>query len=111
MAVMTHAQIRPTTADYNALDADQQQRFDDVMERADNQGTNGEYLALMLAAAWIVGLRIDYGGQLRKCACSCWCPVIFDPTARDAHCIEEGDGYNLGRHQCPACADDHRETA
>ena len=115
MALMTHAhtqtKLQPNTADYNALTEDEQQHFDRVMELADNQGTNGEYLALMLAAAYIAGLHIEYGGQIRKCACSCWCPVIFDHTATDAHCIEQGDGYNLGRHQCPTCADRHRETA
>ncbi|GAA3807864.1 hypothetical protein [Streptomyces chiangmaiensis] len=37
--------------------------------------------------------------------------VIFNPADPDAHVIEEGDGYNLGRHQCPRCADQHQETA
>ncbi|MGW2725536.1 hypothetical protein [Streptomyces sp. NPDC001492] len=110
MAVMTHAQKSPT-ADYNALDQDTQERFDRVMELADDQPPNGEYLALMLAAASIAGLCIPYGGHIRKCACSCYCPVIFDPNDPDAHVIEPGEGYNLGRHQCPLCADRHRETA
>jgi hypothetical protein len=110
MAVMTHAQTQATTANYKAMDLYDQERFDRVMERADDQRDNGEYLALMLAAASIAGLRIDYGGHIRKCACSCYCPVIFDPDDPSAHCIE-ADGYNLGRHQCPTCADRHRETA
>ena len=110
MAAITHALTRPE-ADYTALDLYDQERFDRVMELADDQRDNGEYLALMLAAASIAGLRIDYGGHIRKCACSCYCPVIFNPDTTDAHCIEASDGYNLGRHQCPRCADEHRETA
>lgn len=110
MAVMTHASARPE-ADYRALTPADQERFDDVMELADDNRDDREYLALMLAAAAIAGLRIPYGGHIRKCACSCWCPVIFDPEHPDAHVIEESGGFNLGRHQCPACADDHRETA
>ena len=111
MAVMTHAQNRTGTADYTALTDTAQDLFDEVMERADDNPHNGEYLALMLAAAQIAGLRIPYGGHIRKCACSCYCPVIFNPDTTDAHCIEASDSYNLGRHQCPRCADEHRETA
>ena len=111
MAVMTHAHNQATTANYTALTLNDQDLFDQVMERADDNPHNGEYLALMLAAAQIAGLSIPYGGHIRKCACSCYCGVIFNPDAPDAHCIEEGDGYNLGRHQCPLCADRHRETA
>ena len=110
VAVMTHARTQHHTADYTALTPDDQDRFDQAMERADDNPHNGEYLALMLAAAHIAGLRIDYGQHIRKCACSCYCPVIFNPDDPDAHCIE-ADGYNLGRHQCPLCADRHHETA
>lgn len=110
MAVMTHAHNQ-ATADYNRLTLTQQDLFDEVMERADDNPHNGEYLALMLAAAHLAGLRIDYGGHIRKCACSCYCGAIFNPDAPDAHCIEQSNGYNLGRHQCPTCADRHRETA
>lgn len=110
MAVMTPARTH-LEADYRSLTLADQERFDRVMELADDQPPNGEYLALMLAAAEMAGLRIPYGGHIRKCACSCYCPVIFNPDDPDAHCIEEGDGYNLGRHQCPGCADSHRETA
>lgn len=109
MAVMTHAPNQ-AEANYNHLDLDTQERFDHVMELADDNRDNGEYLALMLAAATLAGLRIPYGGHIRKCACSCWCPAIFDPEHPDAHEIEASPGYNLGRHQCPRCADDHRET-
>lgn len=110
MAVMTHAPNQ-ATADYTRLTLGQQNQFDELMERADDNPHNGEYLALMLAAAYLAGLDIPYGGHIRKCACSCTCPVIFDPNSPDAHEIEHTDGYNLGRHQCPACADHHRETA
>lgn len=111
MALMTHAHNQATTADYKAMDLDTQERFDHVMELADDQADNGEYLALMLAAAYLAGLRIPYGGHIRKCACSCTCPAIFNPDDPDAHCIEQSDNFNLGRHQCPRCADHHRETA
>lgn len=111
MAVMTHARTQATEADYNQLTGEDQERFDQVMARADGNRDNGEYLALMLAAASIAGLRIPYGGHIRRCACSCWCPVIFNPEHPDAHLIEEDGDYNLGRHQCPTCADEHRETA
>lgn len=110
MALLTHASTRPE-ADYNALTRADQDRFDELMERADNTADNGEYLALMVAAAAIAGLHIPYGTEVRKCACSCWCPVIFDPADPDAHVIEQSGGYNLGRVQCPTCADRHRETA
>jgi hypothetical protein len=111
VAVMTHARTQPATANYTAMDLDTQERFDRVMELADDHPDNGEYLALMLAAAALAGLRINYGDDVRKCGCSCYCGVIFDPADPDAHVIEYGKGYNLGRHQCPRCADHHRETA
>jgi hypothetical protein len=111
VAVITHAQIRVTTANYNRLDLDDQDQFDQYMERADNAATNGEYLALMLLAAHASGIDLPYGGHIRKCACSCYCGSIFIPERHGAHVIEAGDGYNLGRHQCPLCADRHLETA
>jgi hypothetical protein len=110
VAVITHAFAR-LEADYTALTPTAQAKFDHVMELADDTADNGEYTALMLAAASIAGLDIPYGGEIRKCGCSCWCGVIFDPTATGAHVIQDGDGYNLGRTQCPTCADHHRETA
>lgn len=111
MAVMTHAQIQATEADYTAMDLDTQERFDRVMELADDHPDTGEFLALMLAGAALAGLRLQYGDEIRKCACSCYCGAIFNPDADGAHVIEHSDGYNLGRHQCPLCADRHRETA
>ena len=37
--------------------------------------------------------------------------AVFDADQADAHVIEWTGGYNLGRVQCPTCADRHRETA
>jgi len=108
MAVMTHA-LNQTEADYKALTLDDQERFDHYMELAD-EADNGEYLALMLAAAMVAGLRIPYGADVRRCGWSCSCPTIF-ATRPDTHVIEYGQGYNLGRVQCDPCADRHRETA
>jgi hypothetical protein len=110
VAVITHAFAR-LEADYNTLTPAAQDKFDQVMDLADNTADNGEFVALMLASAALAGLHIPYGGEVRKCGCSCYCGVIFDPSAADAHVIEYGEGYNLGRHQCPWCADQHRETA
>lgn len=107
---MTHAFAR-SEADYNTLTPSAQDRFDQVMDLADNTADNGEFTALMLAAAALAGLHIPYGAEIRKCGCSCYCGTVFDPADPDAHVIEESGGYNLGRHQCPTCADDHRETA
>lgn len=109
MALMTHAPNQAEANYYDMGTADQE-RFDEMMELADVRAENSVFLALMVAAAQLAGLRINYGQEVRRCACSCWCPVIFDPHHPDAHCIED-DTYNLGRHQCPRCADDHRETA
>lgn len=106
MAVMTHARTR-TEADYNTLTTEQQNQFDQVMEEADIAGP-ATYPGLMTQVALLTGLP---KGDLRKCACSCWCSTVFDANTPDAHVIEHGDGYNLGRHQCPTCADRHRETA
>jgi hypothetical protein len=109
MAVMTHASVRlePGTTSYNTLTEAQQERFDRLMEKADTAGP-ANYGDVMEAVADLVGLS---EGEIRKCACSCWCPVIFDANNDDAHVIEHGEDYNLGRHQCPTCADHHRETA
>ncbi|MFG2359447.1 hypothetical protein [Streptomyces sp. NPDC048521] len=107
---MTHARAR-LEADYSSLTPAAQDRFDHVMDRADNTADNGEFTALMLAAASLAGLDIPYGAEVRKCGCSCYCGTVFDPADPDAHVIEQSAGFNLGRHQCPTCADRHRETA
>jgi hypothetical protein len=109
VAVLTHASAR-LEAHYNHLTPDLQDKFDHVMELADTTSDNGEYHALMLAAAHIAGLSIPYGGDIRRCGCSCYCPTIFAPT-EDTHVIEYGQGYNLGRLQCDPCHDQHPETA
>jgi hypothetical protein len=111
VSVMTHAQIRPTTADYRTLTPEQQDRFDALMEQADVAGSNYDYRPLLDAAAATVGLALPAGHEIRKCGCSCWCGHIFDANHPDAHVIEQSGGYNLGRIQCPTCADRHRETA
>jgi hypothetical protein len=103
---MTHASAR-LEANYNALTSEAQNRFDELMAAADTARNNSEYIPLMTALAAIAGLPT---GEIRKCGCSCYCPVIFDAD-RYGHVIEESKGYNLGRHQCPWCADQHRETA
>ncbi len=108
---MTHARVHLNTADYRDLTPATQDRFDQVMDLADNTADNGEYVALMLAAAALAGLDIPYGAEIRKCGCSCYCGHIFNPADPDAHVIEESGGYNLGRHQCPTCHDRHPETA
>jgi len=107
VAAMTHARIR-TEADCNALNSKAQQCFDELMEQADNARSTSDYQKPMKALAALTGIR---GEDVRKCACSCTCPVIFDADDPDAHVIEQSGGYNLGRHQCPLCADRHRETA
>lgn len=108
MAVMTHARTQPGTANYNTLAPEAQRCFDELMNQADNARSNPEYLKPMKALAALTGIP---GTDVRKCACSCTCPVIFDADDPDAHVIEYSAGYNLGRHQCPTCADWHRETA
>jgi hypothetical protein len=106
VAVMTHAFAR-LEADYTALTLKDQDRFDELMEAADIAGP-ADYPALMAAVAVLAGVP---GQEIRKCGCSCWCPVIFDADQPGAHVIEQSGGYNLGRIQCPTCADHHRETA
>ena len=107
MAVMTHTQNRPTTADYTALTPHQQDHFDHLMEQADTAGP-ADYAPLMTAIAALTGLTAT---EIRKCGCSCYCGAIFNADDPDAHVIEETGDYNLGRVQCPWCADQHRETA
>lgn len=107
MAVMTHTQNPATTADYTALTPHQQALFDQLMEQADAAGP-ADYAPLMAAIRSLTGLTAT---EIRQCACSCYCGAIFDADDPDAHVIEESGGYNLGRHQCPWCADQHRETA
>jgi hypothetical protein len=102
---MTPAPTR-TEADYYTLTPAQQDDFNALMEQADTAGPH-DYPALMTALTLLTGIR----GEIRRCSCSCVCGRIFDANTEGAHVIEDGDGYNLGRHQCPWCADQHLETA
>jgi hypothetical protein len=81
------------------------------MEEADTAGTNGHFFDVMARTARLIGIQLPLSGHIRRCACSCVCGHIFDAEHPDAHVIEETGGYNLGRTQCPTCADHHRETA
>ena len=108
MAVMTHAHTQPTTANYRALTLDQQTRLDRFYELADDTIDSGTYNALMLAAAHITGIPIEYGGEVLKCSCDCVCPVLFNNADPDARTIRESHGFNLPIRQCPPCADQHR---
>ncbi|WP_131589744.1 hypothetical protein [Streptomyces seoulensis] len=106
---MTHARI--DTVDYRDLPTDIQDTFDELMEQADEAGTNDHFLTLMARAAATIGMTLPPSGDIRRCACSCVCGLVFDAEHPDAHVIEWTGGYNLGRVQCPTCADHHRETA
>lgn len=106
MAVMTHASAHPE-ADYNQLPTAIQGRFTQLMEQADHAGPH-DYAPVMGRIADLIGFPEC---EIRKCACSCVCSTIFDSEDPDAHVIECGEGYNLGRIQCPTCADWHPETA
>lgn len=107
MAVLTHASARPET-DHRHLTTAQQTLFTTLMEQADTAGP-ADYAPLMARICDLLGF--PESTEVRACSCSCVCPTIFDADAPDAHVIEYGQGYNLGRHQCPWCADQHRETA
>jgi hypothetical protein len=104
---MTHARTTPTSVNYRDLTATQQTRLDQVLDLADNTTDAGEYNSLMLAAAALAGLRIEYGGEVLCCKCTCVCPAVFDNADPDARTIEESAGYNLPIRQCPLCADRH----
>jgi hypothetical protein len=106
---MTHASAR-LEADYNTLPAPIQDAFDQLMQQADTAGTHQHYFELMARAASLIGMPLPASGDIRRCACSCVCGCIFDAEDPDAHVIEWTGGYNLGRIQCPTCADRHREA-
>ncbi|MEU8469640.1 hypothetical protein AB0F30_17230 [Streptomyces sp. NPDC029006] len=107
---MTYAPAR-LEADYNTLPAPIQDAFDQLMKQADEAGTGQHFFEVMADAASLIGMPLPASGDIRRCACSCICGVIFDAEHPDAHVIEESAGYNLGRVQCPTCTDRHRETA
>ncbi|MEU5490286.1 hypothetical protein AB0G98_21425 [Streptomyces sp. NPDC020196] len=105
-AVMTHTQTQ-STVNYTHLPTGTQDLFDQLMEQADNTASNTEYTALMKALITVTGITGVRHGEILKCACACDCPAIFDADAPDALVTEPATGYNLGRLQCPDCADDH----
>jgi hypothetical protein len=108
---MTHTQKTPTSVDYRDLTHAQQTRLDQLLEQADDTSDAGEYNALMLGAAALAGLHIEYGGEVLRCSCTCVCPAVFDNDHPDARTIEESGGFNLPIRQCPLCADRHPAPA
>ncbi|MEU9578771.1 hypothetical protein [Streptomyces chilikensis] len=107
MTALAHARI-PATVDYHQLTDAQQADFDQLMEEADTAGP-ASYPGLMTSLRLLTGVT----GEVRKCACpwsGCGCTTVFDANNPDSLVIEYGDGYNLGRHQCPRCADWHPAT-
>ena len=110
MAVITHAYAR-LEADYNTLTTAAQDAFDDLMGEADEAGTDLHFFDVMARIARLIRMPLPASGDIRRCACSCVCGCIFDAEDPDAHVIETSKGFNLGRVQCPTCADRHLETA
>jgi hypothetical protein len=106
-AVMTHAPTQPTTVNYTALPAHVQDRFDTLMSQADNTASANEFTTLMTAAIAITGIRTPQHNEILLCACPCTCGCIFDADDPNALVTEKPTGYNLGRLQCPDCADAH----
>ncbi|MDK0525052.1 hypothetical protein [Streptomyces sp. ML-6] len=108
MSVISPARTRPAPVNYDALNTSQQNLFDQLMDRADNTTSAAEYEALMAALIAITGITGVRYNEILKCACpACICGRIFDADDPDALVTEAPDGYNLGRLQCPDCADDH----
>ncbi|MGS2592082.1 hypothetical protein [Streptomyces hebeiensis] len=105
MSVISPA--RTTTVDYNTLPANTQSAFDRLMEQADHTANAAEYEALMTALIAITGITGVRYNEILKCACPCDCGLIFDADAPGLHTVEDPQGYNLGRLQCPQCTDDH----
>lgn len=100
-----------TAVDYAHLPVLTQERFDLLMERANTTASNEHYRDLMARAATTAGIQLPPDGEIAKCACTnCYCCLIFDANHADARPIGTSDGYNLGRIQCPDCADRHRCT-
>lgn len=106
-AVMTHTQNQ-ATVNYTDLPERTQTHFDRLMELADQAANATEYDTLMTALIAVTGITGVRHNDIRKCACpACYCDRIFDADDPDALVTEESNGYNLGRLQCPDCADDH----
>ncbi|MEU6016926.1 hypothetical protein ABZ826_23615 [Streptomyces sp. NPDC047515] len=107
MSVITPARTHPATINYGDLNPGQQTLFDQLMEQADNTTSAAECDALMTALIAITGITGVRYNEILKCACPCICGCIFDADDPDALVTEEPTGYNLGRLQCPDCADAH----
>jgi hypothetical protein len=98
------------TVDYHALTLWQQHQLDELLHQADTAGTLDHFNTLMSAATRAAGLSTP-SGEITKCACPrCYCTALFDPHAPEAHAFGEPTSYNLGRQQCPRCADEHLAT-
>lgn len=122
MAVMTHAHTqaedyydRPVTtptAHYRALTPQQQNKFDEAMECADNDASNAHlYLAYMAMASVYANITLPQSVDIALCDCyynGCGCDLIFDSNLPGAVITATNDpGCNLSRIQCPDCGHDH----
>ena len=95
------------TVDYNALTLSQQHQLDELLHQADTAGTLDHFTTAMAAATRAAGLTTP-SGEITKCACThCYCLRLFDPQDPEAHAFGEPTSHNLGRQQCPRCADEH----
>ncbi|MEU3656485.1 hypothetical protein AB0E67_27490 [Streptomyces sp. NPDC032161] len=108
MSVISPARTHRTTVNYRDLTTNQQNLFDQLMSVADNTSSAAEYESLMAALIAITGITGVRYNEILKCACAaCICDTIFDADAPDALVTDEPTEYNLGRLQCPDCADAH----
>lgn len=113
MAVMTHAQIRPTTGHYTDLTALQQAAFDKAMAQADTAGTGDSYHQALTDAALTAGIAVPASRDIARCSCftdahGCGCDAIFDSALPGAVPTAPNDpGCNLSALQCPDCGHDH----
>jgi hypothetical protein len=108
VAVITHA--RPSLeADYRTLSTDDQDRFDQLMERADHAGPH-DYQPLMDTLAVLTGLNAR---DVARCSCytdafGCGCAAIFDTALPGAVVTATNSpNCNLSQLQCPTCGHDH----
>lgn len=111
VAVMTHAQIRPTTSHYDQLPTALQDLFDQYMDQADTAGTGDSYHAAMTQAALTAGIAVPNSRDIARCSCwtdGCGCGAIFDTALPGAVVTAPNapDG-NLSALQCPDCGHDH----
>ena len=113
MAVMTHTQKRPTTADYTALSPTEQALFDAATTAADDADSGPAYFDAMADAALAAGIALPNSRDIARCSClddagGCGCGAIFDSHAPGAVVTAANDpGCNLSQLQCPDCGHDH----